>query len=487
MQIKTLGAMMAGLLLLAVPGMAQTASCDGETYNCFLLRTAAADAAMVMATHALLEVAEVKGGDPVVKLVTGPQATLPTTTLAGLGADPLVLGAELVEATAASEGSGSAAVETSAPHFQAALTSTGSYTGPEAAHFAAPLWNGYMQQPLVSQIKLDVAHADPRPEAMGLGVVAVIDTGVDPGHALLAGSLVPGYDFLTETAGFASEWSALDPATASQTESDLRDAAEQSYSTIIEGNGEALVEQSYSTIIEQSYSTIIEQSYSTIIEDKDLPGGFGHGTMVAGIIRLVAPGAQIMPLRVFDENGTGNLGDIIRAIYFAVDNGADVINMSFSVSSGSPELMAALAYASQNGVVMVSSVGNDNVAALTQPSMYPNVVGVASVDDQSRRSDFTNWGPMLVKLGAPGEGIVTAFPGDLYAAAWGTSFSSAVVAGTIALMHDDLGGGSYAAIDWMGAHLGLSQGSSFVTDWKLSWKVLDVNHAMNCGLSGGSC
>ncbi len=146
-----------------------------------------------------------------------------------------------------------------------------------------------------------------------------------------------------------------------------------------------------------------------------------------------------------------------------------------------------MGYASQNGVVLVSSVGNDDVPALTQPSMYPNVIGVASVDDQNVRSGFTNYGPALVMLGAPGEVIVTTFPGDMYAAAWGTSFSAAVVSGTIALMHDDTGSGNYTAVDWMGAHLGLFQGSTFVADWNLSFKALDVNHAMNCGLSGGTC
>ncbi len=479
MRVRTLTGVIAGMLLMASAGQAQTASCDGSTYNCFLVRTAAADAAVVIASHALTEEVEVKGGDPVVKMVTGPAATLPETTLASLQADPLVLGAELVEATAANESAAASAADTSDPNLTTAVGTTGVYSGPETVHFAHDLWKGYMEQPLVSQIKLDVAHADPRPEAMGVGVVAVIDTGVDPSHRVLQGALVSGYDFLTETAGIPSEWDALDPATVVQTETDLRSAAEQSYTTVIE--------QSYTTVIEQSYTTVIEQSYTTVIESKNLPKGFGHGTMVAGIIRLVAPAAKIMPLRVFDGEGNGNLGDVVRAIYFAVDNGADVINMSFSVSSGSPELLAAVGYASQNGVVLVSSVGNDNSPALTQPSMYADVIGVASIDGLDVRSEFSNFALPLVELAAPGEVVITTFPGDMYAAAWGTSFSSALVSGTIALMHDDLGNGSYDPIDWLGAKTALDLSSKSVQDAKINKRILDIDHAMNCGLSGGTC
>ena len=62
-----------------------------------------------------------------------------------------------------------------------------------------------------------------------------------------------------------------------------------------------------------------------------MPVAFGHGTMVAGLIHLVAPTARIMPLKAFRADGTSTLADILRAIYFAADNGARVINMSFSL------------------------------------------------------------------------------------------------------------------------------------------------------------
>ena len=64
-----------------------------------------------------------------------------------------------------------------------------------------------------------------------------------------------------------------------------------------------------------------------------LPHAFGHGTMVAGLVHVVAPTASIMPLKAFSADGSSNLFDIERAIYYAVDHGAKVINMRFSMDA----------------------------------------------------------------------------------------------------------------------------------------------------------
>jgi subtilisin family serine protease len=76
---------------------------------------------------------------------------------------------------------------------------------------------------------------------------------------------------------------------------------------------------------------------------------FGHGTMTAGIVHLVAPQAKIMPLKSFNADGTGYDSDILRAIYYAVKNGAKVLNMSFDYPSYSAELANAIKYANQQG------------------------------------------------------------------------------------------------------------------------------------------
>ncbi len=425
------------LLAITMPlaAGAQVTSCHGEVYNCFILRVPSSHYDLVMTAHGLTFDEEIRPGEPRLVMVTGPLTVLPETTLANVLAEPGVLSFEAVDMAAVTEGATGAGVDLAEPGFQTTLASTGTYTGPETAYFSTPLWNGYMAQPAVAHLQLDQAHADPGPAALGLGVVAIIDTGVDPDHPLLQGALLPGYDFILDQAGDASEWNALDPVVHATTQQDLQGVADQSYTTIVDGNGEAFVEQSYTTIVDQSYTTIVDQSYTTIVDSKDLPPGFGHGTMIAGLVRLAAPAAMIMPLRAFDEMGRGDLAHIIRAVYYAVDNGANVINMSFSTTAYSAELLQAINYAEENGVVCVSSAGNTGDQTPTYPAAFGNTIGVGSVDAGDARSDFSNHGNGFVYLATPGEALMTAFPGGLYAAAWGTSFSSALVSGTVALLH----------------------------------------------------
>lgn len=238
---------------------------------------------------------------------------------------------------------------------------------------------------------------------------------------------------------------------------------------------------------EADLQTIADQSHASILDTKDLPPGFGHGTMIAGLVRLVAPAAMIMPLRVFDEWGQGNLGDVIGAIYYAVDNGANVINMSFSTTRYSGELLQAINYAEENGVVSVSSAGNSASEVQIFPATFGNTLGVGSVDSVDGRSDFSNFGNGLVTLAASGEALVTAFPGGLYAAAWGTSFSSAIVSGTVALMHQ-VAGSNLVPIDQAGAKHAFKKASvTLPLDLKLGKGRLDIADAMDCGLTGGSC
>jgi hypothetical protein len=77
-------------------------------------------------------------------------------------------------------------------------------------YFGDQVWIGYVNQPATAAIRL--SHDTAR---TGAGIVAIIDTGVDPNHPVLADSLVPGYDFIHETAGVASEWTDLDGSVVS--------------------------------------------------------------------------------------------------------------------------------------------------------------------------------------------------------------------------------------------------------------------------------
>jgi len=274
---------------------------------------------------------------------------------------------------------------------------------------------GYVQQPATSLTRVGAAHRI----ATGAGTVAVIDTGVDPTHPVLKRSLIEGYDFIEDEPGEASEWRGLDEEAVA--------ILQQSTVAILEGTSVAVLNQSTVAILEQhSVDVLSDPKYSA----------FGHGTMVAGIIHLVAPKAKIMPLRVFRADGCSRTSDIIRAIYYAVDNGANVINMSFSFVEFSPELMRAINFATRQGVVCVSSAGNEGIETLVYPASFANVLGVAATTNADFRSDISNYGEDLVSLAAPGEGIVTTYPGRNYAAGFGTSFSTPFVSGAVALLFE---------------------------------------------------
>ena len=275
----------------------------------------------------------------------------------------------------------------------------------------------YVGQPANDAISL----GDIRGQSKGAGIVAVIDTGVDPTHPALANVLVAGYDFVNGVAGIPSELNDLNPVDANAFAQSTQ--AGQSAKT-----SPALLNQSTVAILDQSTVAILDGG-------GPLPGDFGHGTMVAGLIHLVAPSAMIMPIKAFQSNGTANLSDIISAIYFATDHGANVINMSFSQTAPSKILAAAVAYATSKGVVSVASAGNDGKPEFVYPAGLANAIGVASINNEGVPSLFSNYGVGSVFMAAPGEGLITTYPGNNYAAVWGTSFSSALVSGAAAVFY----------------------------------------------------
>src|SRR5205814_6396498 len=136
----------------------------------------------------------------------------------------------------------------------------------------------------------------------------------------------------------------------------------------------------------------------------------GHGTMVAGIVHLVAPTAQILPLKAFSVDGTGYTSDIVRAIYRAVQQNAKVINMSFSLSTQPAELVNAINHANSQGVVIVAAAGNDGQNIAVYPAASSGVMGVASTTNKDALSTFSNYGTPQVWVAAPGEAIITTYP-----------------------------------------------------------------------------
>jgi subtilisin family serine protease len=189
--------------------------------------------------------------------------------------------------------------------------------------------------------------------------------------------------------------------------------------------------------VNQSTAAVVDQSTAAVLEGNPQYVAFGHGTMVMGVIHLVAPQAKLLPLKAFHSDGTGFLSDILRAIYFAVQNQANVINMSFDTQTNSHELSQALDYAHRQGVICSASAGNDGQMVVVYPAaLQSDVMGVASTNDLDQRSIFSNYGDAIVWVAAPGEAVISTYPFSTYAAAWGTSFSAPFVAGAAALLLD---------------------------------------------------
>ncbi|HZV86549.1 MAG TPA: S8 family serine peptidase [Candidatus Binatus sp.] len=292
------------------------------------------------------------------------------------------------------------------------------------ANSTTMVWNSYATQPAASIVEVQQAQSAFNVTGTGI-VVADIDTGVDPNHPALQGVLLPGYDFTRNQAG-GSELNDLKP-------SDFPTYPPPSCSSTTCPSA---------VQVNQSSAAVLDQSSAAVLDNTSNPyAAFGHGTMVMGIIHLVAPTAQLLPLKAFHSDGTANLSDILRAIYYAGQNGANVINMSFDTTTPSAELQKALDYVNQLGVISAASAGNDG----TQETVYPaalqtDVMGVASVGStpatEDTRSSFSNFGTGIVWVAAPGEEIITTYPFSSYAAGWGTSFSAPFVSGGAALLRN---------------------------------------------------
>lgn len=274
-------------------------------------------------------------------------------------------------------------------------------------YYSAPVWDGYANQPAAAMV--EVQQAQLAFGVTGSGTVAMIDTGVDTQHPALVPVLVQGYNFINNTPN-GSEMGDVNESTAA----------------VLDGGSPA------PAIVNSSTIAVLNESTAAVL-DGGPNSAFGHGTMTAGIVHLVAPTAKIMPLKAFSSDGTGYLSNIIRAMYYAVNNGGKVVSMSFSFNSYSKEMANAVNYANKKGVICVASAGNSGEDVTVYPAGLSHVMGVASVSDFDTRSSFSNYGPD-VWVAAPGEGIISTYPYGTYSAGWGTSFSAPFVSGTAALL-----------------------------------------------------
>ncbi len=175
----------------------------------------------------------------------------------------------------------------------------------------------------------------------------------------------------------------------------------------------------------------------------------GHGTHVSGIIlgvgtdilaqTLEESKIEIMPLKFLGADGSGSTANAVRAISYAINNGAKVINNSWGGGGYSRALHEALSYAYNHQVLIVNAAGNyssdnDNSSMYPANLDVPSVISVAAVNNLDRLASFSNFGSSHVQVAAPGVSILSTVPGNYFAGMSGTSMAAPFVSGLAALV-----------------------------------------------------
>lgn len=236
-------------------------------------------------------------------------------------------------------------------------------------------------------------------------IVAVVDTGVDYNHVIFRNS--------------GAMW---------------RNSSE------IAGNG---VDDDGNGFVDDIYGWNFYARNNNPMDDDE------HGTHVAGIILGVGQDifptvwepakVRIMALKFLGADGSGSTSDAVAAIYYAVNNGAQVINNSWGGSSYSQALHDALSYAYSRHVLIVSAAGNygkNNDSVGMYPANYPvpGQISVAATTDNDNLASFSNYGASNVHIAAPGVSILSSVPGDAYRFMSGTSMAAPFVSGLAAMI-----------------------------------------------------
>ncbi|MEU4553989.1 type VII secretion-associated serine protease mycosin [Micromonospora violae] len=284
-----------------------------------------------------------------------------------------------------------------------------------------------------------------------------------PVLAGLAASLltVPGLPVVAATAGLraapmcATPLSPVQPVAATPWPQQRYDPAR--LATLATGAGVTVA------VVDSGVDRVHPQLAGRVLAGTDLldPGGdggrdcAGHGTGVASIIaaaprpdvafRGLAPGARILPVRVSEqqvvqgrESGrTVSADEFARAIRWAVDHDADVVNLSVVLYADDPEVRSAVRYAVDRNVVLVAAAGNlhDSGDPRPFPASYDGVLGVGAIGADGGRATFSQTGP-YVDLVAPGSEVLTAAPGLGHHRVEGTSYAAPFVAATAALLRE---------------------------------------------------
>ena len=168
---------------------------------------------------------------------------------------------------------------------------------------------------------------------------------------------------------------------------------------------------------------------------------YGHGTHIAGTIVAIAPDARLMNVKVADDMGRAEAPVVARGIVWAVDNGAQVINISLCMRP-SPELEEAVNYAWGRGAIIIAAAGNQGGSDPVYPAYYVHCLAVAGTNSRNSVALLSSHG-YWVDVAAPGLNIYSELPLNEYGYKTGTSTAAAHVSGVAALvlsvMADDNG------------------------------------------------
>jgi subtilisin family serine protease len=280
------------------------------------------------------------------------------------------------------------------------------------------------EEKLLSQVAGSVVNlSDLAKGRYGSGVVvAVLDTGVDPGHSLLAERILPG---------------GLD---------------------LVDGDDEPWEERN---LVDDNDDGVIDEAA-------------GHGTFVASVIALIAPEARILPYRILDDDGSGTAFSLALALAHAMEAGVDVINLSLTYQERSLAVDELLEKAAEAGIVVVAAAGNDGASAVPFPASDSHVLAVTGVDvDGLQLASFANRSS-LVRMAAPSVQVYGAVDGSQWGTWDGTSFAAPFVSGTVAaFLSIDPG------LDRDLILLLLEQTGRELSDGAWSGRLLDIQRSFN--------
>lgn len=190
---------------------------------------------------------------------------------------------------------------------------------------------------------------------------------------------------------------------------------------------------------ELSRQVVAEINFTDSPTSRDV---YGHGTHVAGILvannhgpstAALASGFRLMNVKVADDRGECRAEAVAAGIVWAVDNGANIINISLELKEPSAALREAVDYAWNHGTIIIAAAGNDGSEFPTYPAYYENCIAVAAITEDDRLVPLSNYGDW-VDIAADGLNVFSTLPDNRYGYKTGTSFAAASVSRLAALL-----------------------------------------------------